>query len=407
MFLRQSSSVFQKDSKKYNRFFIVLFLSIVASQLQAQNKEKLQSNQELLAKEISLTQKQLSRLVQDRESSLEMANILKHQIQTRDNLIENLTLQIDLHDADLVAHEAEINLMKSQYDRMKTSYKEFVRNFYRTRFQYNPMGFIFSANSIFRVWRRIIFYRSLASYNRALLNDLEQKEALLLSELKELEATFDKKKNTLLEFEKQKSILDHTRKSNKSVIREIQQNEEFLAQRLRAQQAQKRKLDQKLAELVNASIKLKPAISKLPDAIRKLNNAFGANKGKLPWPVSQGYVSRTFGKQRHPELKMIFITNNGIDIITDENEPVMAVFDGNVIAIQSIAGFQKTILINHGTYYSVYANVENVAVSKGESVKRGQTLAYAASSASDISNIHFEIWQGKQLLNPSSWLQKK
>ncbi|MBT8221236.1 MAG: peptidoglycan DD-metalloendopeptidase family protein [Bacteroidia bacterium] len=372
-----------------------------------QSKARLETNQRLLAKEISLTQKQLSSLSKDRSNSLEHMQLLRHEIQNRDLLIENLNLQIDLQDANIVAREAEINLVKDQYDKMKYAYKEFVRDYYRTRFQYNPLVFIFSADSIVKAWKRMIYYRNLSQYQQLYISDLQEKESHLLIELNELETVFEEKKQNLATLEDQRKALERSRKKRESTLKEIKQNEQFLTQRLNAKLAQKRKLDQRLAALVESSMAGKSNMTKLPDAIRKLNNAFGANKGKLPWPVAQGYISRKFGKQRHPELKMIFITNNGIDIVTEQSEPVKTVFEGNVIAIQNIAGFQKTILINHGTYYSVYANVEDVAVSKGEKVKRGQVIAYAAASASNISNIHFEIWQGRQLLNPAHWLQKK
>ena len=60
--------------------------------------------------------------------------------------------------------------------------------------------------------------------------------------------------------------------------------------------------------------KIESAIDKsefLTAEAKKLSKEFNSNKGRLPWPVSNGYVILGFGKQPHPIVKTAIIQSNG------------------------------------------------------------------------------------------------
>lgn len=134
---------------------------------------------------------------------------------------------------------------------------------------------------------------------------------------------------------------------------------------------------------------------------------FRQTKGRLPWPVESGFIAKRFGTQKHPTLRNIEITNNGIDIRTDENALIYAVFGGEVAGIQSIPGHDYTIIIRHGDYYTVYANLGEVQLSKGDQVKARQAIGRVSTNPiTSASELHFELWRQKERLNPSLWIKK-
>ena len=90
---------------------------------------------------------------------------------------------------------------------------------------------------------------------------------------------------------------------------------------------------------------------------------FKNNQGRLPQPVENGLVTRRFGKQQHPTLPGVQITNNGIDIRTERNAKVFSVFEGKVVSKQFIPGYQNMLIIQHGDFYTVYSNLGEVFVS--------------------------------------------
>jgi murein DD-endopeptidase MepM/ murein hydrolase activator NlpD len=125
------------------------------------------------------------------------------------------------------------------------------------------------------------------------------------------------------------------------------------------------------------------------------------------WPVGRGVIIKRFGTQAHPDLSHVTIVNNGIDIKTETNARVNAVFEGEVVHIAFLSGYKNTVMINHGKYYTIYSNLESVAVSKGQKLKTGEMVGIAAVNAdSGNTEVHFELWNKENPLNPAIWLKK-
>jgi septal ring factor EnvC (AmiA/AmiB activator) len=134
---------------------------------------------------------------------------------------------------------------------------------------------------------------------------------------------------------------------------------------------------------------------------------FRRNRGRLPWPVENGFVARPYGRQKHPTIRTIEITNNGIDIRTDDGSAVRAVYEGVVAGVQFIPGHDYTVILQHGNYYTVYSNLSETALTKGQTVKARQAIGRVSTNAiTGSSELHFELWHQKERLNPSLWIRK-
>lgn len=99
--------------------------------------------------------------------------------------------------------------------------------------------------------------------------------------------------------------------------------------------------------------------------------------------------------------------NPGIDAVVSAGSEARAVYDGIVSGVYVVNGFATVILINHGDYFTVYGNIGNPAVSKGDKVKQGQALGKLMSDSDNggRTTIHFEVWKGREKLNPEHWLK--
>ena len=72
-----------------------------------------------------------------------------------------------------------------------------------------------------------------------------------------------------------------------------------------------------------------------------------------------------------------------------------------------VAGLGTVVLVQHGTYYSVYSNLSTVFVKKGDAVSTRQTIGTAGiNPVTNDAEVHFEVWLEKTQLNPSVWLAK-
>ena len=126
----------------------------------------------------------------------------------------------------------------------------------------------------------------------------------------------------------------------------------------------------------------------------------------MPWPVVKGTIVTRFGISTHPILK-IQTENNGIDISVPSGSDVKAVSDAEVSIIYWLPSYGNLIILNHRNgLRTVYANLSDIFVTKGQDVKKGSLIARSGETISG-SILHFEVWREKEKLNPENWLTKK
>src|SRR5690606_6622041 len=137
--------------------------------------------------------------------------------------------------------------------------------------------------------------------------------------------------------------------------------------------------------------------------VAALSNSFAGNKGRLPWPVETGFVSQGYGTYPHPTLKGITMESDGLDIRTQPNSNVRAVFDGTVTKITTMPGFGGTVIIKHGEYYTMYSRLKTITVKSGQTVSAKDVIGQVATGADGEAEVHFQTWKGLTVMNPSAW----
>lgn len=142
------------------------------------------------------------------------------------------------------------------------------------------------------------------------------------------------------------------------------------------------------------------------NASADLEADFVKNKGKLPWPVAKGQVVGQFGVGGHIVLKHLRVNNDGVDIATNRGANARAVFDGEVTQVLSIPGGNRSVLLRHGTYFTVYNNLSFVSVKKGDRVTRGQEIGRVYTDSDGNTILNFQVRNGIQKQNPEIWLSK-
>ncbi len=141
---------------------------------------------------------------------------------------------------------------------------------------------------------------------------------------------------------------------------------------------------------------------------RQITNGLEANKGRLPWPVDKGYVIEKFGKNKHP-LFNIVTENYGVDIKTNRAAAARTIFAGEVNSVTYIPGMGQTVIINHGSFFTVYSKLSKVNVAKGSHVSMKQTIGTVMTDDDGNTQVHFEIWKvganGSPFrMNPEQWI---
>ena len=135
---------------------------------------------------------------------------------------------------------------------------------------------------------------------------------------------------------------------------------------------------------------------------------FATMRGSLPRPVSGAFrITSQFGRHSLPDLPDVMYDNPGIDAEVSSGASALAVYAGTVSGVYMIPGFSTVVIVNHGDYYTVYGNLGSSAVKVGDRVKQGQTLGKVTTDPDNPghSEIHFEVWKGKEKQNPAAWIK--
>lgn len=148
-----------------------------------------------------------------------------------------------------------------------------------------------------------------------------------------------------------------------------------------------------------------------PSTVVASASGFEGMKGKLPNPVSGSFkIVSAFGVHPiSPELPDIMDENLGIDAHVANGATANAVYEGEVLKVYdrtNTPGFRNIVVLRHGDYLTVYANLETLAVKSGQKVKQGQSLGTVGSDFDDSSYglIHFELWKNQTHLDPAAWI---
>ncbi len=441
--------------------FSFLYLLFIAPNLSAQDgkRAELEVERQRLMQQIKAKQEQLSKTKQNQSATREQLENLQEQLENREALINNLHDEISATDEIVERTEEAINALQDDRKRLQTEYALMLRRAYKSKIPSNSAVFMMSGKNFDESYRRWQYFRQYDKFRKRQARRIIETEQALQAKNAILVEKREQKSSLVGVHELQKSLINSEKKQKDALAEKLKSEENSLQSSLKSAEKQSSRLNSTISNLIAAEItarhraaeernrrnreaaeklallklekeKIKrekqqnsasntqntegvstppPAaakteiITELPENLA-LSSDFRSNKGKLP-PPATGEIIRSFGKQK--VLDKVTAVNNGIDIKTSEGADVRAVFSGTVSVVSSISGLGNVVLIQHGTYYSVYSNLSTVFIRKGEAVSTRQTIGRAGvNPVSNQSEIHFEIWLERTQLNPASWLAR-
>ena len=406
----------------------LLCLGILATGFAQSKSEKLKSNKKKIEAEIATTQKLLNQTSKNKQASLQQLSVLRRQISNREELITSLNNEIFNLEEELDLNVKLYKELDKKLEYMKTDYSRIVYLAYKNRNMIDKVAFLLASEDFSQMFRRIKYYtifandvkrqvvlikqtqEEIAQKNEEIIQLKEEKTALLEGkeqEIKQLEIDRNKKTKATEELKKKEKQLASELKSKQPKRRELDAaikkaiQEEILAANKKKAEANKKSSGSSTSKTTS-----KTEITLTPEE-KLISDSFVSNKGKLPWPVVKGAKISEFGSYPHPDVPSVMIENKGIDILVEHNTPVRSVFQGEVAGVLEIMG-TKVLMIRHGEYLSVYQNIANVNVKKGDKVSTKQTVGTVSKSTrSNTYELHFEVWKNSTNLNPSSWLSAR
>lgn len=130
---------------------------------------------------------------------------------------------------------------------------------------------------------------------------------------------------------------------------------------------------------------------------------FSSYRGRMTMPV-RGTITHYFGRQQHPVFKNIWEENNGIKIAVPKGTIAKCVFPGTVSKIIPSSDGTKTVLVKHGDYFTVYANLANTMVTPNQNVSAGTNIGTVGQDFDNSTTLDFQVWNGSTPVNPLEWV---
>ena len=424
-----------------------------------ETKEDIQRKQQQLLQEISQLNSTLSQIKKNKKQSLGQLALVRRKISARQELINSINKELHHLDDTIYTNQIKIYRLKKELDTLKDQYAKSLLFAYKNRSNYDYLNFLFSATSFNDAIKRVAYLKSYRQYRETQVNSILKTQDLLQNQIGLLNSNRLQKNSSLKEQSKQLTVLEDDKKEQDQVVKQLKGQEKDIAAQIKEKEKTRQKLQVALQAVIRREIEAakKKEQERLAEEKRKQqlanNNAnnpssgaannndsksytgssgvvnpnktnrvyspfestteetnvsinFENNRGRLPWPADQGFVSTHFGRYQVPGTQL-WGDMPGIEISLPVNSNIKAVADGVVSAIFDLGGGQ-TVVIRHGKYFTTYNNLSSASVSKGQEVKAGKVLGKAAMGTNGDGQIIFMVTNDKNVnLNPESWLKSR
>lgn len=436
--------------------FIIFFLLTVTTNAQqppaSKEQQELEKQRQELKKELEQVQDLLNKNKKNTKENLStLANINK-KLTIQENVIDNINREINLMDNNIYRSQRDVNKLQLLLDTLKQEYEKSMLYAYKNRSNSDFLNFIFSSSSFNDAIKRITYLKSYRNYREMQGENILRTQALLKNRIDELSNNKQKKSVVLKVQSKEVDALQSQQEEKRQIVAKLKAQGKELNNQIAAKKKQMQKVNNAIAAAIKRAIKeandaaaakaredrkrkeaesstsknitaasnakntsteriekTKAPVAKqasvllATEADVTLNTSFERNKGNLPWPVSSGYPILHYGENK---VENIIINSQGISIGCDIGTPVKAIFDGEVMLVNSYDDVQM-VVIKHGKYFTGYSNINGVTVSKGQSVKVGQVIGRSAANLDGVGAIDLQISNEQAEMNPEAWLKRR
>lgn len=426
--------------KKISWFILFLMVSFFTFAQNSAKVKELERMRKAALEEIETTSALLKDAQKSAKSQLNRINLLVKQIENRNKVIAILNDEIDEIGKSINSLTGEIAQLQREYNDKKQQYARAIQGMYNKRGSQDKLLFVLSAQSFSQTLRRLRYLKEYSSWQKLQAQEIKEKQTELENKKALLENTKKEKTALLGQRETEASNLKKEEKEKQEELKGIKKQEKTLKSQLAKKRKQANELNRQIERQIALEIeraereariaaearkkstrqdKDVPSANERQSATsggyamtaqeRKLSNDFEKNKGILPFPVAgRSTIIGYFGEQQHRELTYVRTNNNGVDIQATPGADAKAVFNGDVTKVFVIPGYNSSVIVRHGNYLTVYANLKEVYVKAGDKVSTGQAIGRIFTDEEDGNRtvLHFQLWKERTKLNPALWIRK-
>lgn len=357
-----------------------------------------------------------------KRTSIGELNAITQQFQTQNRLVNTLDREVRLINQEIEDTERKIRSQEQQLKDLKAEYARMIYNSSKLNRGLSIVAFVFSSSNFNQLYMRLKYLKQYSDSRKQQAEQIVKLTAELAEQRVLLDQRKEEKEIVLAEERTEREKLEKMRKDQQGLVNTLSRKERDIQRQIAATKKQQEQLNRMIKAAIEDEIRRAEAeanktnstttkragtsMPMTPEAAA-LSSSFAGNRGKLPWPVETGFVSIGYGTYPHPTLKGIVLDSDGLEIRTQPNSNVRAVFDGTVSKISTLPGFGLTVIIKHGEYFTLYSRLKSVSVKVGQNVKAKESIGQVSTNAEGQAEVHFETWKGLQIMDPAAWITSK
>ena len=398
-----------------NKIYLLLFISLSLG-LKAQNYQERQK--QLEAQKISIKKEiqQINNLINDsRKKSRGLADELEDiqlKISVRDRLIRINNSQVNNLNNIISNQNERIADLEVDLKKLKDEYSKIVYSSYKKRSSEMKLMFLFASDNINQAFRRFQYFKQYSKYRKEQANKIVSLQEEIFNNIDSLDKRKIEKQNVVKENQSVRQTLNQDRIKQNNLYNNLLKDQKNYAVEIQVKEKQARLIDNEIQKLIRLAIaesnnnNNSSNFALTPEG-RLISSNFQSNKGRLPWPVREGVITRRFGTQPHPVVRTTTINSNGISIATSANSIAYSVFEGEVLSVYGFSGGNPGVLIRHGKYISNYQNLSSIFVKKGDKVMANDEIGIVFTNESTGKTVlKFNIFNELKPENPTIWLAR-
>ena len=390
---------------KYVVLFTIIFFGFVKC-LNGQTRAELEEKRNKTLEDISYTDNLLKATAREKNQNIGAIKIIGNKLNLRENVIKSMREEVDLLSERIDLNTLAIGMMESDLVQLKNDYAKAVLNSYRLEKGNPEIVYILSARDFNQGYKRLKYLQQITKFRRNEAEIILELKGQIEDTKERLESDLKKVSDLKAKEEQQKSLLQNEQKRMNYMVQTLGNREKKLRKDLEEKKRIARKIENEIARLIEEERKRTVKSENTPEQ-KLIGDNFAENMGRLPWPVEKGIITSHFGVQKHPVLKYLTEDNIGIEITSSGKVYARSIFQGEVVKVFAISGANMTVIIRHGKYLSVYANIVNVKVKAGDKVNTKQIIGEVYSDPDNNNNcvLKFMIFETKYQ-DPESWIAK-
>ena len=374
--------------------------------------EQMQKERAAIEQQISESEKLLAGTEGDIATQVANLNTISALLKERKKLLEQTKKDIRSLNAQTLKLETEIKQLQSEYDECSNRYADACRFYQHQQVSFNPITFLFSSSTFKQLTRRMRYIGEYSSSLESLAVEIKEKQDTLKSKKAQIELAREEKLILQKEQQKNEAAVAAEEKSQRAIVNKLKSKRTALKREIQSQQKKITELNKEIDRQIQLAIKEQQKETQTGGALKveediKLTGSFESNKGKLPIPITGSYlIVGNYGVQNVAGMKDVKINNLGIDIQGTEGSQARVIFNGVVTTVFQQGKGQIGVLVRHGKYISVYCNLSEIAVKKGDELKTGDIIGNIHKSDNGQRILHFQLHKETAKLNPMDWLRR-